>query len=327
MTPLDQDLGSVRLITFSIFGTLVDWRSVISQALPGQWRTFSHRVETFTTHEWTKQVSTLMQELGLNAQISEDLTLGLGEAPLWSDAAALRTMRQTTALGCVSSSTRSHQLDVCKQLGFVWDEIWTSDRPGLKRAKPDLWSDAVETVTKARGLAPRQWLHVASQSSLDLKPARELGLLTAFLPRPGSTDPMTGSEHADLVVSDLWQLCSLLQDAGKQSVTYRVSAHCNEADEATRLIQWMRNEHGKDLLAVSGCISFTTSRVRDSSVLNEYVFTSKAALDHYVRVNAPKLRARGIELFPHVKFERDEISAQLSGERRKTRDFVAWPRP
>ena len=263
--------------------------------------------------------------LGLSSRAAEDVTLGLGEAPLWSDAPALLTMKQTVALGCVSSSTKSHQLDVCKQLGFVWDEIWTSDRPGVKMTKPHLWARTVEEITRVRGLTPGQWLHVSSHAASDLKPARELGLLTAFLPRPGSSDPVAGSECAHFVVSDLWQLSSLLQDAGRQSVTYRVKATCTSNEQAARLIQWMREEHGRDLLGISGCLAFTTSSVDQTGVLNEYTFTSKEALAHYVRVSAPKLRARGLELFPDVKFERDTTVLHLAGERRKVRDFVAWP--
>jgi hypothetical protein len=128
----------------------------------------------------------------------------------------------------------------------------------------------------------------------------------------------------DLVVSDLHDLVMRLQSAKDGPWRYRVRARCVDDDVLWRFLNWMRYEHGNDLLRITGCTEFRVFQIDATEVHCEYTFSSRAALDRYLNGAAAALRSRGRELFSEaeVTFERDTTRLVVQGVSRAKRDFT-----
>lgn len=86
-------------------------------------------------------------------------------------------------------------------------------------------------------------------------------------------------------------------------IAYTVRAALPDAATADRFLAWMTGEHLRDLLD-AGALSAEAVRLDIEStgpvpvIECRYVFADRAAYMAYVREHAPRLRARGMELFP-----------------------------
>ena len=330
---MTSSLSDIRLVTFDVFGTLIDWRVPVEAIFPGKFLQFVRASELHQMQPGSAALtySSLLKSVGnelnpvFDADQLERFAAGFGAAPAFADARALLDLRLLTQVGCISNSDLFHQQDVQRTLGMPWDLCLTVD--AMRSWKPDdrAWDFALHHVTKNLGFEKSQWLHVSAFSNFDLEPCRRRGIQTCFLPRPGSGSArdaeMTGPS---LVVSDLFDLVSRLQLAKDGPWRYRVMATCADEDIVQNFVRWMRYEHGADLLKITGCSEFRVFQVGPCEVHCEYIFATRKALDRYLGGAAQELRAKGREQFSEaeISFQRDETRLVCQGVARKKRDFI-----
>ena len=78
--------------------------------------------------------------------------------------------------------------------------------------------------------------------------------------------------------------------------SYTVTATFTDACVAAEWIEWMRAEHLADVLA-AGALRGDVIALDDGRVEARYEFADRAAYERYIAEHAPRLRARGLELF------------------------------
>ncbi|MGZ6124005.1 MAG: HAD-IA family hydrolase [Myxococcales bacterium] len=195
---------SIAVLTFDVFGTVLDWRRGLREALGG--RLSDEEFERVVDRQGELErefrpyseivAQSLVETLGTDAAEAARIGATAGTWPLYPDsAAALRRLRALAPCAAITNSDPGHRLQIEAQLGFALDG-WTC--AGEVRAyKPDaeMWRAASRTLGVALG---RDWWHVSAYGDYDHRTARALGLTCVFVQRPHSRPG-----PADLIVPDL----------------------------------------------------------------------------------------------------------------------------
>jgi 2-haloalkanoic acid dehalogenase type II len=198
---------SIALLTFDIFGTVLDWRTGLSRLTDEQFERAIDRqgaLEQGTWRSYTEIVAQSLLELGcFDAVSAARIGAEAGSWPLFADSAeALRKLRSVAPCAAVSNSDKSHGEQVQAQLGFHLDGWICAEE--VRAYKPDrkMW----EAASKKLGVPfSKDWWHVSAYADYDHATARALGLTCVFVKRPHSRPG-----PADLVVADLAELASRL---------------------------------------------------------------------------------------------------------------------
>jgi hypothetical protein len=261
----------------------------------------------------------------LSSAALDQFARDFGKGPVFRDCSALFDLRLLAQVGCISNSDFVHQVDVQSSLGLTWDMCMTVESMCGWKPHASAWHNAIAHVTRYLGYEMKQWLHVSAFHDLDLAPAKDRGVQTCFVPRPGGGSARDVElDPPDLIVSDLNDLVSRLQSAKDGPMRYRVRAKCAHKDIFQRFLSWMRHEHGRDLLTITGCTEFRVFAIGDLEVNCEYIFTTRQALERYLNGAAAELRRKGREMFSEeeVTFERDTTRLICQGVSRSKRDFA-----
>ena len=205
-----------RLLTFDIFGTVLDWRRGLRESVAkagGRMddATFDRiidaqaRIEAGPFRRYADIVAeSLVQVLGLDAAAATAIGRDAGEWPLFQDSAdALRRLRRIASIAATTNSDLSHGRSVQRSLGFDLD-AWICAED-VRAYKPDerVWREA-EART---GVEPGpEWWHVSAYADYDLVTARALGLTCVFVARPHARPG-----PADLSVHDLSELADVAE--------------------------------------------------------------------------------------------------------------------
>jgi 2-haloacid dehalogenase len=204
---------SIALVTFDIFGTVLDWRRGLREALGGTLadqdfdrvidRQGELESEQFRTYAEIFAQS-LVDELGLPADEAARIGASAGRWPLFGEsAAALARLRRVTRCAAVTNSDRAHGGQVQAQLGFPLDGWICAEEVRAYKPDPGMWRAA----SRRMGVPPgRDWWHVSAYADYDHATARALGLTCVFVRRPHSRPG-----PADVTVDDLSQLADLAQ--------------------------------------------------------------------------------------------------------------------
>ena len=326
-------LGDIRIITFDVFGTLVDWRAQVEAMFPTKFLQFAKLTSEWQRSpdagrlSWAAMLKAAGNELNpaLPAASLDQFARDFGKGPLFPDFYALLDLRLLAQVGCISNSDVAHQVDVQSSLGLQWDMSMTVEAMCGWKPHTAAWDNAVAHVTRHLGYELKHWLHVSAFQDYDLAPAKSRGVQTCFVPRPGGGSARDVElDPPDLIVSDLYDLVARLQAAKDGPWRYRVRAKCADAGIVHRFLPWMRHEHGRDLLKITGCTEFRVFQINDAEVNCEYIFTSRTALDRYLNGAAAELRRKGREMFSEseVVFERDVTRLVCQGVSRAKRDFA-----
>ena len=315
-------MQNIKLITFDVFGTVLNWKEQVESHFPGRYREFIERSDAMQRHEnptlpYAKLLSDVHAAMSGGPGTGRSLRFGhdFGKTPPFSDAAALKELQKICNLGCISNCDIRHQFDAQRTLGLQWDLCIVSEDTATYKPSMEAWRKAEAKVT-ASGIKRDEWLHVTAYTDYDLIPAKELGIQTCFIPRPGGS-PATDAEvlKPTLMVSDLFQLHEGFVQSHGHPVRYRVTATAPHAKIARHFIKWMRDEHGADLMKVPGCREFRVYRLDDCNVACEYLFNSQDDLNHYFSTYAEEMRAKGRQAFPEelLSFKRDESPLVVLG--------------
>ncbi len=204
------------LFTFDVFGTVLDWRSGLRNALLPRGITldagdFDRIVDRQGALEQEPPFRTyreivarsLADVLGMDPADADTIGAGVGRWPLFLDSApALRRLARLAPLGALTNSDRAHGLDVQGRLAFTFRHWFCAEQLGIYKPDPGVWrSLAVHSGTP---MGPAWW-HVSAYGDYDLEVARSLGLTTVLVNRPHRR---LGA--ADVVVPDLLALADLV---------------------------------------------------------------------------------------------------------------------
>lgn len=203
------DLPKPELITFDIFGTVLDWRAGLANALHDLKREltddkFDEVLElqgsdvqaSYKSYVEITQKS-LMNVFKLNSRESLSVAQNLGMGPLFSDSkGGLARLMKVAPCAAISNSDLSHGKQVQEQLGFNLSHWFCAEQSRVYKPNKKFW----EWVSKElKTPCSRSWWHVSAYGDYDLEAARGLGLTCVFIPRPHSRRGFSHVQARDLI--------------------------------------------------------------------------------------------------------------------------------
>jgi 2-haloacid dehalogenase len=187
-------LPAPLLITFDIFGTVLDWRAGLGSACAAAGRPLGRgefdRVidrqgqlehgEFRTYAEITRR--SLVEMLGMDDAAARAIGAGVGLWPLYPDSReALRALMELAPCAALTNSDRAHGEQMQTQLGFRLSDWLCAEEARVYKPDPAFWS----AMARRRGIEPGpRWWHVSAYADYDLAVANRLGLTTVFVERP-----------------------------------------------------------------------------------------------------------------------------------------------
>lgn len=208
-----------KLISFDIFGTVLDWRCGLEAACKAAGRPllsdeFDRVVDRQGELEQGEfldyaQITarSLIEVVGLPTASATAIGANVGQWPLYADSAtALRGLMRTAPCVAMTNSDRAHGEQMQQQLGFRLDDWLCAQEAGLYKPDPEFWR--LMGLRRGVEFGPHWW-HVSAYADYDLAAANTLGLTTVFVQRPHSR--LGDANHR---VSNLTQLLALLSSIG-----------------------------------------------------------------------------------------------------------------
>ncbi len=212
-SPAARPRPAPRLLTFDIFGTVLDWRTGLESAVGRRLsdaefdRVIDRQGElerTFAPYAGIVAAS-LREVLGVDGERAARIGAEIGRWPLFPDSReALRRLRKIAPCVAMTNSDRAHGEAVRERLPGI-DGWLCAEEVRVYKPDPRFW----EEVARARGVPfGAAWWHVSAYVDYDLAVARRFGLTTVFVERPHSRPG-----PADVVVQDLDALAAIVEGA------------------------------------------------------------------------------------------------------------------
>ena len=199
-------LTEFRVLTFDCYGTLIDWESGIHTALQpllekaGASLSRDAALEAFARHESDQEAQTpgmkysnLLAEVHRRLASEWDVTVpdaahtafgaSVPDWPAFADSASsLQYLKKFYKLVILSNVDRTSFAGSNKRLGVEFDAIYTAEDIGSY--KPDLanFRHMLDHLA-AQGIGPDTILHTAQSLFHDHKPAKSVGLASAWIDR------------------------------------------------------------------------------------------------------------------------------------------------
>ena len=193
------------LLTFDIFGTVLDWRSGVGERDFDRIVDLQGELQQGRFRPYAEIVAeSLVRIRRMDAVSAARMGAEAGTWPLFPDSReALRRMQKLARLAATTNSDRAHGEQVQAQLGFRLDAWICAEE--VRAYKPDrrIWEEVARRLARP---FDRSWWHVSAYADYDLRTARELGLTCVFVERPHSRPG-----EADLTVPDLAVLADRLE--------------------------------------------------------------------------------------------------------------------
>ena len=233
-------IPNVKALTFDVFGTVVDWRlSLIregealgkAKGLSLDWAKFADSWRGLYQpamdevrsgrRPWTK-LDDLHRE-SLDKLLVQFGIEGLSEAEIdhfnrawhrldpWPDSVpGLTRLKRKFVLATLSNGNVALMVNMAKYGGLPWDAVLGAEVARHYKPQPECYRTTAELL----GLAPGECMMVAAHSG-DPGKASEVGLRTAFVPRPnehgpGSNRDVTPARQWDIVAKDFQDLAQQL---------------------------------------------------------------------------------------------------------------------
>lgn len=231
--------SDIKAIVFDTFGTVVDWRGSIIRDLTSWGAERDLRMDwAFVADKWRDRYNpqkdrvrsgeipwTNLDELHLESLKSVLSEAGVPELPQadmmhinrvwhrlqgWSDSSAgLHRLKKKYIIGPLSNANVAILLNMAKGADLPWDNVFSCEL--FQHYKPD--PETYLGVCKMLYLEPSAVMMCAAHN-YDLAAARNLGLRTAFIPRPTELGP---NQTTDLKAEQDWDfVADDLQDLARQ---------------------------------------------------------------------------------------------------------------
>ncbi len=204
-----------RLVTFDIFGTVVDWREGLREAVRSCGRDFSDQdfervIDAQAVDEYGPfrsytdiTADSLVRTVGIDQVSAMQIGQRVGHFPLFHDSReALRGLLQHCDCVAMTNSDRLHGEQVQQQLGFELTDWVCAEEIRIYKPSPDFWHSVAERRKCELG---SDWWHVSAYADYDHGTASSLGLTTVFVKRPHCRP-----SSANHVVNDLTELLTLI---------------------------------------------------------------------------------------------------------------------
>ncbi|KAG2005320.1 hypothetical protein GB937_008863 [Aspergillus fischeri] len=210
-----SNLLDYRLLSFDVYGTLIDWES-------GVWNAFQPALAKngnppitkdqylHVYHELEKQQQSqtpdmpysrllttihplLTERLGLNSPTSEESHIfgeSVGHWPAFPDTVeALKRLSKHYKLVVLSNVDRESfaKTNAGSLQGFPFDLVITAQDVGSYKPNLENFRYMLRSVKEAFGLEPEQVLQTAQSQFHDHHPAKRMGLKSVWIERPGAT--------------------------------------------------------------------------------------------------------------------------------------------
>jgi 2-haloacid dehalogenase len=205
-----------ELLTFDIFGTVLDWRRGLERDVAAAGRPlatgdFDRIIDRQAAlesgpHRSYAEITrrSLVEAIGLDEASAARIGANVGRWPLYGDsAAALRAMMAVAPCAAMTNSDRAHGAQVEAQLGFRLSDWLCAEACGFYKPDARVW----RAMAARRGIAfGPAWWHISAYADYDLATANGLGLTTVFVARPHARPgPAT---HAVADLAELADLCA-----------------------------------------------------------------------------------------------------------------------
>ncbi len=214
-----MDLGTIKALTFDVFGTVVDWRGSITRegealgrakGLDVDWQKFAvawralyqpglERVRSGQI-PWTRLDN--LHRMSLDQLIDEFKIKGLTSTELdhlnrawhrldpWPDTVAgLTRLKRKLILATLSNGNIALIVNMAKRAGLPWDAVVGAEIARHYKPQPETYLKSAEAL----GLSPSECMMVAAHNS-DLMAASRCGFRTAFVLRPTEHGPQQSTD-------------------------------------------------------------------------------------------------------------------------------------
>jgi len=196
------------IFTFDIFGTVLDWRKGLLEALrqkgikldPAHFdRIIDHQgaSEQKQFKSYSEIVAdSLVYELGMNGGDALEVGREAGNWSLFPDSVqGLRELMTIAPCVAMTNSDLVHRLQVEGQLGFKLSHWFCAEELGVYKPNPDFWD---RVSTKLNVPFSKKWWHVSAYADYDLTVAKKLGLTCIFVKRDHNRPGFSDSTVKDL---------------------------------------------------------------------------------------------------------------------------------
>ena len=238
--PSNPQVASVKALVFDTFGTVVDWRTSITQEIEAlvrrkgstvdgakfadAWRAgYRPSMDRVRTGQlpWTKLDR--LHRMTLDKILIDFGITGLSEAETdvlnrawhrlrpWPDAVAgLTRLKKRFIIAPLSNGNISLMTNMAKHSGLPWDCILGAEL--ARHYKPD--REVYQSAADFLDIKPAEVMMVAAHSG-DLRAAKDVGLRTVFVPRPLEYGPngkpdLKADSPVDISAKDFNDLASQL---------------------------------------------------------------------------------------------------------------------
>lgn len=301
-------MADIQLVTFDVFGTLLDMQSALDKVeirAKQEVQEFEESVREQTDREsWVRYTEILKVAIAklkptLRPAIVGVFAEDLGRTAPYADSQrALHNLREIVKIGLVGNCDAQHQVDVVTAMRVVPDVSITSQEIRAYKPTERAWDAIVRMGVMRAAVTRDNWLHVSASPRTDLVPARGKGLKTCLVRRPGGDD----RANVDLQVGSLDELVALLVQAKQGPLLFEIENRHPDAAERPRLAQWLIEQMLPAVRQVAGVRSAALVEHEDGTLVEQYVFGGKAEHDSYLEAFAAEHRAnlrdefgRGIE--------------------------------
>ena len=205
---MTKPMREYKVLTFDCYGTLIDWETGIWDGLQpllteNPDRTVSRRtvLEAFAAQEHRLEAEypgrpypeilaaahrSVADQLGLDSSTSLDVAFSqsLPHWPAFPDSAeALRALKKHFRLVILSNVHHDGIVASQRKLGVAFDAVYTAEEIGSYKPNPANFEFMLTRLDSDFGLRKDDVLHTAQSLFHDHRPARALGLATAWIDR------------------------------------------------------------------------------------------------------------------------------------------------
>lgn len=209
-----------EILTFDIFGTVLDWRRGMREAVAREGGTLGDedfervidaqgRAEEGLYRRYADITAASLEEVaGLEPEAAARIGADVGAWPPYPDAAeGLRRLMRAAPCVAMTNSDLTHGVQAQKRLGLTLSHWICAEEARVYKPSPEMWRFAASRVGASFGPA---WWHVSAYADYDLATARSLGLTCVYVERPHARPGPT-----DLHVGDLVELAAIVESLAR----------------------------------------------------------------------------------------------------------------
>ena len=196
------------LLTFDIFGTVVDWRRGLAEAARALGADVSDRefqaIIDFQAREEAgvfRRYSDILAEslvrlIHIERKAAQSIAAEAGRWPLFSDSAdGLRMLMRAAPCVAITNSDQAHGRQVQEQLGARLNGWICAEDVRCYKPAPEFW---IAVAARRSVTFGPHWWHVSAYADYDHQAAARFGLTTVFVEREHSRWGPTAHTVTDL---------------------------------------------------------------------------------------------------------------------------------